>query len=118
MAKTSDSPVQDPSMSSNQLIRELENATCELLAAADSDLDRVQKVLKCRAAILARIAASEPGSFTAGELKSLRAAAQKGEQALEKLTMLRSAAAADWHKMNQLRSALSKPASSTVSISG
>ena len=103
-------------MTSNQLIRELENATCELLAA-DNDLERVQKVLKCRAAVLARIAAREPSSFNANELASLRIAARKGEAALEKLTQLRSATANDWHKLNQLRTALSKPAGPTVSLS-
>lgn len=105
-------------MTSNQLIRQLEHATCELVAAADADLDRVQKLLECRAAVLARIAEYDPSAFTQRELASLRAAARNGEAALEKLTLLRQRTAGDLHRFSHMRTGTSEPAESTLSISG
>ena len=105
-------------MTPNQIVCELEHATCELLAASSVDLDRVQKLLECRAAVLARIAKCEPSAFTAHELSNLRAALRNGEAALEKLTLLRSHTAAEWSRLNHLRSNAGEPADHTVSLSG
>ena len=105
-------------MTSNQLVRELEHATCELLAASDADLDRVQKLLECRAAVLARIAEYEPTAFTPNELAGLRDAVRNGEAALEKLTVLRRRTAADCSRVNQLRAGTAtEPATNTISLS-
>lgn len=105
-------------MTPNRLVCELENATCELLAAAGTDLDRVQKLLECRGAVLARIAKCEPSSFTARDLSNLRSALRNGEAALEKVTLLRRNTAADWSRLNHLRSTTSEPTDHVVSFSG
>ena len=105
-------------MTANQLVCQLEHATCELLAAADTDLDRVQKVLECRAAVLARIESFQPGAFSAPELARLRASVRNGEAALEKLTLFRRTTAGNWQRLNQMRSATSEPRKTTVSLAG
>jgi|ERR1051326_5093724 hypothetical protein len=105
-------------MTPNQLVCELEHATCELLGAVGTDLDRVQKLLECRAAVLARIAKYDPGVFTARELSNLRSAVRNGEAALEKLTLQRRAAFTDVRRLNHLRSTAPEPAEHTVSVSG
>lgn len=105
-------------MTPNRLVCDLENATCELLAAAGTDLDRVQKLLACRAAVVARIAKYEPKAFTPHDLSNLRAAVRNGEAALEKLTLLRRSTAADWSRLKNLRSTNREPDNHTVSLAG
>jgi hypothetical protein len=105
-------------MTPNQIVCELENATCELLAASGVDLDRVQKLLECRAAVIARIAKCESSAFTAHELSNLRAVLRNGEAALEKLTLLRSHTAAGWSRLNHLRSTANEQDDHTVSVAG
>jgi len=105
-------------MTANQLVVQLEHATNELLSAAETDLDRVGKVLECRAAVLARIASFHPGEFSSQELASLRASVRNGEAALEKLTLLRRNTAAGWHRLNHVRASTAEPTRSTVSLAG
>lgn len=105
-------------MTPNELVCQLENATSELLAAAGVDLDRVQKLLECRAAVLARIDACSPASFTQKELSNLRAAVRNGEAALEKLTLLRRRTSSDLHRLNHLPAPVHESTKPTFSISG
>jgi DNA-binding FadR family transcriptional regulator len=105
-------------MTPNSLVCELENATCDLLAAAGTDLDRVQKLLECRAAVLARIAKCAPNTFTPQDLVNLRSAVRNGEAALEKLTLMRRSTAADWNRLKNLRLTIRQPANHSVSFSG
>ncbi len=100
----------------NQLALDLENATNELLKASELSLDGVQELLARRAAVLARIAAVDPGSFTRAELATLKTALRKGESTLENLTLLRRSSAIEWQRLNRLRKTpLSKD--SAVSLS-
>lgn len=104
-------------MTPTDLVCQLEHATCELLAALELDLDRVEKVLECRSAVLARIATCRPGAFSQSELSSLRAAVRKGEAALERLTLLRRDAAAELHRLKRVCPRPAEAVKNTVSLS-
>jgi hypothetical protein len=103
-------------MKPNQLALDLENATNELLQASGIDLNRVQEILARRAAVLARIAAADPASFTPAELASFRTALRQGESVMENLTLVRRSAAIEWQRLNRLRTP-SHSEDSTISVS-
>jgi len=90
-------------MNRNQLALDLENATNELLRASSVSLQRVREILARRAAVLARIAAADPASFTPAELASFRTALGKGASVMENLTLLRRSTAIEWQRLNRLR---------------
>jgi hypothetical protein len=76
----------------------------------------VREILARRAAVLARIAAADPASFTPDELASFRTALGKGASVMENLTLLRRSTAIEWQRLNRLRtSSLAKD--STISFS-
>jgi hypothetical protein len=103
-------------MTTDQLVRELENVTDELLTVADADLDRIQEILERRSAAIARIAAYNPGSFTADELPRLRKALCNGDAAHERLIQLRRGVAACC-QLNHLRSCAGVPSETKICIS-
>jgi hypothetical protein len=102
-------------MKPNQLAIDLEGATNELLQASEIDLYRVHEILARRAAVLARIAAADAGSFTPAELASFRTALRKGESIMENLTLLRRATAIEWQRLNRLKTS-SLAMGSTISV--
>jgi hypothetical protein len=103
-------------MNPKQLALDLENATNDLLQASEINLHRVLEILARRAAVLARIAAADPASFTPAELASFRAARRQGESIMENLTLLRRSTAIEWQRLNRLRTS-SLENDSTISFS-
>ena len=109
-------------MTANPLVLELENTTAELLTASESGLavsergrvsengsesergiERVERLLTRRAAVLQNLARTAPEAFTPSELASLRASARMGQLALENLTLFRRRTALEGLRLNRLR---------------
>ncbi len=90
-------------MKRNRLALDLEEATDELLKTSEINLHRVREILARRAAVLARIAAADPASFTPADLASFRTALGKGASVMENLTLLRRSTAIEWQRLNRLR---------------
>ena len=84
----------------HKLIGELDRLSSEIVAADESDLDQVARLIEHRSAMLASIAKCAPGSLTPSDLASLRAAAENGNAAIEKFVLLRRRMAVDWHRLN------------------
>src|SRR6202011_3415790 len=87
-----------------ELVLELVRVTRDLSIAASGDLDGVEQVLAARSAILIRIAAVKPRTFSAVELASLRDAQCDADAALHKLLLIRCQAAGEWQRLNPMRS--------------
>lgn len=100
----------------DEAARELDNATDELLAAAEAGLEAVESSLARRSLILARVADMDPASFSPADLSRLRSALKNGEAALERLSFVRRDAAARWQRSTGI-SFCGSPNEGTVSLS-
>jgi hypothetical protein len=105
-------------MTSQQLTRDLEKVTRELLSAKETDLDHIEQLLDRRASVLVAITACDPGTFTPEDLATLHAIALDGKAEIEKLILLRRKTAGDWHRLNQLRDSEEEPADTSISLRG
>ena len=85
-----------------QIARELSEVTRELMAAESGDLELVGRLLEFRAILIARVAALEPAAF-APDFPALLAAVREGDAAIEKFVLLRRGAAAEWLRLNHMR---------------
>lgn len=99
-----------------RLADELENATVQLAIAADNGLDRLEQILNRRSEVVTRIAACDPGSFTPLDLSRLRTSAHTAAEILQKITLFHRNTAAEWQRLNQLRSSTTAP-DATISLS-
>jgi hypothetical protein len=106
------------SVTPQQLTRDLEKVTRELLSAKETDLDHIEKLLDRRASVLVAITACDPGTFTPEDLATLHAIALDGKAEIEKLVLLRRKTAGDWHRLNQLRDSEVQPPNTSISLRG
>jgi hypothetical protein len=106
----------DKIAAAKELVVELGRLTRELSTAAAGDLGGVEEVLAARSAILVRIAAVKPRTFSAVELASLREAQCDADAALHKLLLVRCQAAGEWQRLNPMRSR-EPQAEGTISLS-
>jgi hypothetical protein len=106
----------DKIAAAKELVVELGRLTRELSIAAGGDLDGVEQILAARSAVLVRIAAVKPRTFSAVELASLRDAQCDADAALHKLLLIRCQVAGEWQRLNPMRSREPRP-EGTISLS-